>query len=237
MSEVVWRNGTTGLSDLSCCSLHELSCGLSCLLSWAPPGIVPLLSRCAGWRRRWMPLLVWPERNRRELLFSRLLAKLKSERFLIGPNFPDLLREINSFRIETTHLPSFDRWSLSARPRPSGCGLLQFDQCWFEIHEMWNLTGSDRESLQILSWCISFLDYGRCSGLLLLTLPKTMAMKSPFLNDIVRDWEKFQCPSEATSAGLILFQEMPASAVDDASIPVKKAFFALHFRNCLAQLK
>ena len=39
------------------------------------------------------------------------------------------------------------------------------------------------------------------------------------------------------SPGFTLFLEMPASAVDDALIPAKKAFFALRFRNCLAQLK
>ena len=69
---------------------------------------------------------------------------------------------------------------------------------------------------------------------LFFTLPMTIAMRSHLVNDIVRDWEKIQCPSEDTSAGLILFQEMPASAVNDALIPEKKAFFALHFRNCLA---
>ena len=75
--------------------------------------------------------------------------------------------------------------------------------------------------------------------LLLFSLLITMAVRSPFLNDIVRDWEKIQCPSEDTSAGLVLSQEMPASAVDDALtlIPVKKAFFALHFKHCLAYLK
>ena len=143
-------------------------------------------------------------------------------------------RSTNSFCIESTHLPSFDRWDLSARPCPSGCRLLQFDQCWFEIHEIRDLLGSYRESLQILSWCISCLDCGRCSVLLFFSLPITMTMRSPFLSDIVRDWEKIQCPSENTSAGLILSQEMPASAVDDALIPVKKALFALHFRNCVA---
>ena len=71
--------------------------------------------------------------------------------------------------------------------------------------------------------------------LLFLSLPITMAMRSPFLNDIVRELrEDIQCPSEDTSAGLILSQEMPASAVDDALIPIKKAFFALRFRICLA---
>ena len=32
-------------------------------------------------------------------------------------------------------------------------------------------------------------------------------------------------------------QEMPTSVINDALIPVKKAFWALYFRNCLAQLK
>ena len=71
---------------------------------------------------------------------------------------------------------------------------------------------------------------------LFFSLPIAMATRSPILNDIVRDWEKIQCPSKDTSAGLILCKEMPASAVNDALIPVKKAFFALHFRNCFAQL-
>ena len=38
------------------------------------------------------------------------------------------------------------------------------------------------------------------------------------------------------SAGFTFFQEMPTSAVNDALIPVK-AFFALHYRIRLAQLK
>ena len=61
-----------------------------------------------------------------------------------------------------------------------------------------------------------------------------MAMKSPILNNIVRDWEKIQLPSVGTSARFIISQAMPTSAVDDALIPVEKAFWALHFRNCLA---
>ena len=44
---------------------------------------------------------------------------------------------------------------------------------------------------------------------------------------------RIQLPSADTSAGCIS-QEMPTSAVDDALIPVKKAFWALHFRSCLA---
>ena len=45
-------------------------------------------------------------------------------------------RSTNSFCIESTLLASFDRWNLSARPCPSGCRLLQFDQFRVEIHEI-----------------------------------------------------------------------------------------------------
>ena len=59
---------------------------------------------------------------------------------------------------------------------------------------------------------------------LFFSLPMTIAMRSPLLNDIVRDSEKIQLPSVDTSAGLILSQEMPTSAGNDALIPIKKAF-------------
>ena len=67
----------------------------------------------------------------------------------------------NSFCIESTRLPSYDRWNLSARLGPSGCRLLQFDQCWVAIHEMLSRFASGRESLQNSSWCISFSNYGK----------------------------------------------------------------------------
>ena len=49
----LWRNCTTGLTVL----YAALSRARMCLtyhyyFSWAPPGIVPLPPRCAGWRRR-----------------------------------------------------------------------------------------------------------------------------------------------------------------------------------------
>ena len=49
-----------------------------------------------------------------------------------------------------------NRWNLSARPCPSGYRLLQFDHVRVEIHEIWDLSRNDRESLQHSSWCISF---------------------------------------------------------------------------------
>ena len=78
------------------------------------------------------------------------------------------IHQLILFWIESTHLPSFDRWNLSARPCPSGCRLLQFDQCWVEIHEILDRFGSGRESLQNLSWCISFSNYGQENVLLVL---------------------------------------------------------------------
>ena len=51
---------------------------------------------------------------------------------------------------------------------------------------------------------------------LFFSLPTRIAMRSHLLNDIVRDWEQIQLPSEDTSAGLILSQEMPATAVNDS---------------------
>ena len=55
---------------------HELRCAwLFINFWWAPPGIVPLPPRCAGWIRRRMPFLVLPGRNLCESLFSRLTVK------------------------------------------------------------------------------------------------------------------------------------------------------------------
>ena len=68
------------------------------------------------------------------------------------------------------------------------------------------------------------------------SLPKSMAMRSLLLNDITLNSKKVQCPLKDASAGFTFFQEVPVSAINDALVPVKKAFFALHFRNCLAQL-
>ena len=59
----------------------------------------------------------------------------------------------------------------------------------------------------------------------------TIAMRSHLLNNIVRDWEKIQLPSVNTSAGFILSQEMPTSAVNDALIPVKHCTLGIVSHN------
>ena len=51
------------------------------------------------------------------------------------------------------------------------------------------------------------------------------------------NWKKVQWKFNETSIGHNFFQEMPASAIDDAFIPVCKAFFALRFRVRLEQFK
>ena len=66
-----------------------------------------------------------------------------------------------SFCISYIRRTTCDRWNLSAHPRPSGCILLQFDQCWVAIHEVLDRSGNDREFLQNSLWCISFSDYGQ----------------------------------------------------------------------------
>ena len=59
-----------------------------------------------------------------------------------------------------------------------------------------------------------------------LSLPTPMAMKSSLLNDIIWNREKIQCTLNGASAGFTFFQEMPASATDDALTPVQQALFA-----------
>ena len=71
---------------------------------------------------------------------------------------------------------------------------------------------------------------------LFFSLPMAIAMRSSLLNDIKMNREKVQCPSDGASAGCTFSQEMPASTINDAFIPVKKTFCALRFRICLAQL-
>ena len=72
---------------------------------------------------------------------------------------------------------------------------------------------------------MSFSNYGQFSVLFVLHMT---------LFGIER---RSDCHRWDTSAGLNLSQEMPTSAVNDALITIKKEFFALHIRTCLAELK
>ena len=70
-------------------------------------------------------------------------------------------RSTNSSCISYIRQTTCERWNISALPRPSWWILLQFDQFWVASHEIWNLSGSDREFLQNSFWCISFTSYGQ----------------------------------------------------------------------------
>ena len=67
------------------------------------------------------------------------------------------------------------------------------------------------------------------------SMPSTM--RSPLLDDIVRDWENIQLLSVKMSAGFAFNQEMSTSAIDHSLIPIKKAFWALHLWNRFAKLE
>ena len=228
-SEVVWRNGTTGLHVLSCCALH----------TWAHLWTFLLIITSSTRNRSTATKMCWMKKTmdaiagiaRKEsarVALLRTLGEDGTQRFVEvrtishRSNFsrfiewdPPIL-----FCIESTHLPSFDRWNPSARPCPSGCRLLQFDQCWFEIHEIWNLFGSDRESLQILSWCISFSNYGQCGVVFVLQSSHIDG------HEVAPSWwHNFE------------LREGPRYIGWRLGWLLKKAFFALRFRICLAQHK
>ena len=46
-------------------------------------------------------------------------------------------------------------------------------------------------------------------------------MRSAVLNDIIWNCEKVQCTLNGSSVGFTFFQEMPASAIDDALAPIQ----------------
>ena len=75
----------------------------------------------------------------------------------------------------------------------------------------------------VLFLCLSF------------AVPSTMV--SLLLVDVVRNWEGIQSPLIKIWAGFAFNQEVSTSAIDYSLIPIMKAFWALHFRNCFAQLE
>ena len=62
-------------------------------------------------------------------------------------------------------------------------------------------------------------------------------MRSSLLNDTFSNWEKVQCKLNGASVGFTFFQEMPASAIDNAFAQIWEAYFALRFTVCLEQFK
>ena len=166
-------------------------------------------------------------------------ASLKSERSLTGPVFPDSLRKIHQFFLYRKYS------SCVIRQVKSFCASLSI---WIQTSSVRSCSSWDSRnmgSFKKRSWIHSkflltdlFLKFlaiwwSLCS----LVFPQRWPWCRPFLNDIILNWKKVQCTLNGASAGFTFFQEVPASAINDALISVKKAFFALHFGICLAQLK
>ena len=104
---------------------------------------------------------------------------------------------------------------------------------WVANHDVLGLVGNDREFHQISFWDISSARCGPHSALCFsFAVPSTMG--SSLLDDVVLDWESIQSPLVKILAGFAFNQGMSASAIDHSLIPIKKAFWALHFWNCFA---
>ena len=78
---------------------------------------------------------------------------------------------------------------------------------------------------------------GNMTVSLIFSFPISMAMRPSLLNDIIFELREVQCTLNGASAGFTFFQEMPASAIEDALTPIQQALFALRFRVCLEQFK
>ena len=196
----LWKNRTTGLPVLHAALSRAQMC-LIFWIWWAPPGIVPLPPRCAGWsRRRWVPLLVLPGRNQCESLFSRLTVKTVQFCWCFAEVWTEFHRFIASRCVERdppnlfvskvlvlrhaigeiflrvlVHLDAYFFSSINAE--------LRVTKCWIVLEAVVNSfkTLFDASLSQIMGNVVFYL---------FLSLPITIAMRSPFLNDIVRDWER-----------------------------------------------
>ena len=151
----IQRRQTTGLSVLSCRFARKLICGLSfnChglhLESLHCHHLEELDDWCHFWYFQNGTGLSCCSPDSWCRRFNVVNASLKSERSLTSPVFFHNYweRSTNSFCIESTLLASYDMKNLSARSRPSGYRLLQFDHVRVEIHEIQDLSRIDREFL------------------------------------------------------------------------------------------
>ena len=73
------------------------------------------------------------------------------------------------------------------------------------------ITLLDASLFQIMGLMIFFL---------LWSFPISVAMRSSLLNHVVWNREKVQCILDDASVGCTFFQEMPASAIDNAFTPI-----------------
>ena len=132
-------------------------------------------------------------------------ASLKSERFLNGPVFPDLLREIHQFCLYRKYCFRHVMKEILVR---------KF------VHLDTDLFSSIMFELRCTKIrIVPFSNYGQHSVLFVLCFPTSVAMRSSLLNHVVWNWE-VPCILNDASVGCTFFQEMPACAIDDALTPV-----------------
>ena len=113
---------------------------------------------------------------------------------------------------------------------PLRCTSPRSSQYWVANHDILDVVGSDRELHQISFWDISSAHCGpqKCS-FCASVLPCRAPRGRPFFNDVLLDWESIQSPWVTFFAGFAFLWEMSTSAIDYSLIPIKKAFWALHF--------
>ena len=117
---------------------------------------------------------------------------------------------------------------------PSRCTSPQSANFWVANHDMWISLEAIVNSFKFLfetslSSIVGYEMLFLCFGF---NVPSTST--SPLGNNVVLHWESIQSPWVKILAGFTFFQEMSTSAIDNSLIPIKKAFWALHFWNCFA---
>ena len=209
--------------------------------------VIPLPPWGTGWRRRRMPFVILVERNRCRSLFSRITVKTVHICQCFSEVWSELHRCISAWFVQWD-IPVFLISLVLLRGWTIGVVFL----CQF-IHSDALLLGPTNFELRITifkvffwkrSWipsnfCLRHLLRSVGHEMLLLcagfALPSTVW--STLLVDVVLDWESIQSPLVKMTAGSTFFQEMSTSAIDNSLIPIKEAFWALHFWNCFAWLK
>ena len=116
---------------------------------------------------------------------------------------------------------------------PSRCNSPQSSQFWVAKHDAVDLVERDREFLQISFWDISSVHCGPQNALSVRRFRR--AEHRGVFPSWWRNTEMERAPSRhwlKNLTGLAFNQEM--STIDHSLIPIKNAFWALHFWNCFA---
>ena len=115
------------------------------------------------------------------------------------------------------------------------CTSPRSSQFWVASHDILVLVGNDREFHHNSFWYISSARFEGHKMLFLcvgFAVPSTVG--SLLLDDVARNWESIQSPLTKILTGFAFNQEMSTGATDHSLIPIKKAFWVLHFWNCFA---